>query len=153
MQFQLRPHNDNGTTGIVDAFTQKVLTETTVLAFEHVRQGLQRTLVGTGDDATTSAVVEQGVNRLLQHALFVPDDDIRCTQLHEALQTVVTVDHAAIQIVQIRRRETTTIQRHQRAQIGRNDRNNGHDHPFGTVPRLDEGFHNLQTLGQLDRLE
>ncbi len=36
-------------------------------------------------------------------------------QFHQPLQAVVTVDHAAIQIVQIRGRETATVQGHQRA--------------------------------------
>ncbi len=36
MQFQLRTYNDNGTTGVVHTFTEKVLTETALLAFQYV---------------------------------------------------------------------------------------------------------------------
>src|SRR5690606_5601091 len=93
VQLEVRTHGDNRTTRIVDAFTEQVLTEAALLALEHVRQRLERTLVGTGYRAATAAVVEQGVNGFLQHALFVADNDIRRTQLDEALQAVVTVDH------------------------------------------------------------
>ena len=34
-------YNDNGTTRVVDAFTEKVLAETTLLTLEHVRQALK----------------------------------------------------------------------------------------------------------------
>src|SRR5690606_40364965 len=57
-------------------------------------------------------------------------DLVRRAQLDQALQTVVTVDDTAIQVVQVRRRETAAVQRNQRAQLGRNDRNNGQDHPL-----------------------
>ncbi len=153
MQFQFWTHHDHGTTGIVNTLAEKVLTETTMLTFEHVGQRLQRTFVGTGDHTTTTTVIKQSVYRFLQHALFVPDDDIRGTQFHQALQTVVTVDYTAIQIVQIRCCETTTIQWHQWAQIGWYHRHNGHDHPFWAVARFNECFNDLQTLGQLDWLQ
>ncbi len=149
VQLQFRTGNDDRTTGIVDALTQKVLAEAALLALEHVGQRFQRTLVGTRDHAAAAAVVEQRIDRFLQHALFVTDDDVRCAQFDQALQTVVTVDHAAIEIVEIGRRETATIQRHQRAQFGRDDRHDFEDHPFRTVARIDEAFDDLQALDDL----
>jgi hypothetical protein len=134
VQFQFRANHDNRTTRIVDAFTEQVLTETTLLAFQHVGERFQRTLVRAGDHAATTAVIEQRIDRFLQHTLFVTHDDVRCAQLNQALQTVVTVDDAAVQIVQIRGRETATIQRHQRAQFRRNDRHDIQNHPFRRVP-------------------
>jgi hypothetical protein len=119
VQLQFRTSHDDRTAGIVDALAEQVLAEAALLALEHVGQRLQRTLVGTGDDAATTAVVEQRINRFLQHALFVADDDAGCTQLDQALQTVVTVDDAAIKIVQIGRRETAAIQRNKRTQVRR----------------------------------
>jgi len=47
-----------------------------LLSLEHVGERLQRPLVGAGDDAPASAVVEQRVDRLLQHPLFIADDDV-----------------------------------------------------------------------------
>src|SRR5690606_7988994 len=88
-------------------------------------------------------------NRFLQHALFVAHDDVRRRQVEQALEAVVTVDHPAIQIVQVRGRKTATVQRYQRTQVRRQHGQYGHDHPFRLVARALEGFHQLQTLGQL----
>ncbi len=57
VQAQSRPDHDNGTTGVVNALAQQVLTEAALLTLDHVRQGFQRTLVGTGNGATTTTVV------------------------------------------------------------------------------------------------
>ncbi|MCY1493036.1 hypothetical protein D9M68_268610 [compost metagenome] len=149
VQLQFRTGHDNRAAGIVDALAEQVLTEAALLALQHVGQRLQRTLVGTGDDAATTAVIEQRVHRFLQHALFVTDDDARSTQFDQALQTVVTVDHAAVEIVQIRRRETAAVKRHERAQIRRDHRNDLHDHPFRPVAGFHEVLDDLQPLHQL----
>ena len=114
-----RTGHDHRTARIVDALAEQVLAEAALLALEHVGQRLQRTLVGTGDHAAAAAVVEQRINGFLQHALFVADDDVRRAQFDQALQAVVAVDHAAIEIVEIRGRKAATVERHQRAQFGR----------------------------------
>ncbi len=54
----------------------------------------------------------------------------------------------AVQIVQIGRCEATAIKRHERTQVRRQHRQDGHDHPFGLVAGLDETFQELQALGQ-----
>lgn len=84
----------------------------------------------------------------MQHALFVAHDDVRSVELQQAAQTVVAVDHAAVQIVQIRGREAATIQRHQRTQVRRQHGQHGHDHPLRTVTRLQEGFDQFDALGE-----
>src|SRR5690606_34506571 len=76
-------------------------------------------------------------------------DDFRSLELEQTLQTVVAVDDAAIQIVQIRGRETAAVQRHQRTQIRRQHRQDFHDHPFGFDAGLLEALEDLQTLGDL----
>ena len=101
MQFQVRTDGNNGTAGVVNTFTQQVLTEAAALTFDHVCQRLQRTLGRTGHGFAAAAVVQQRVNGFLQHTLFVADDDVRSFKLKKSFQTVVTVDHAAIQIVQV----------------------------------------------------
>mgnify|MGYP002508562057 CR=1 FL=1 len=58
-------------------------------------------VVGPSDGAATAAVVNQGVHRLLKHALLVADDDIGGVELNEALEAVVPVDNPAIQVIQI----------------------------------------------------
>ncbi len=133
MQTQGRANGDNRTARVVYALAEQVLTETTLLALDHVGQGLQRALVRASDGATAATVVEQCVDRFLQHALFVAHDDVRCGQIEQALETVVTVDHAAVQIVEIRSRESTTIERNQWTQIRRQYRQNGQYHPLRKV--------------------
>ena len=149
MQTQVWTYGDYRTTGVVNTLTEQVLTETTLFTFDHVGQRFQRTFVRTGDRTTATTVIQQGVNRFLQHTFFVAYDDVRRSQIQQTFQTVVTVNNATIQIVQIGRCETTTIQRNQRAQIWRQNRQNGQDHPLRLVARLYERFQQFDTLGQL----
>jgi hypothetical protein len=100
----------------------------------------KRPLVGAGDHPAVAAVVEQHVHRLLQHALFVADDDIGRFQIHQPLEPVVAVDHPPVQIVQIRGGEPPAFQRHQGPQVRRQHRNDIHDHPDGIEP-LNGGTH------------
>ena len=148
MQAQVRTHRNHRTTGVVDAFTQEVLTETTALTFDHVSQGLQRTLGRTGHGFTTTTVIKQAVNGLLKHALFVTDDDVRSLQFEQALQTIVTVNHTTVQIVQIGGRKAATVQRHQRTQIRRQHRQYFQNHPLRLNTRALEAFQHLQALGE-----
>jgi hypothetical protein len=93
------------------------------------------------------------VDGFLQHTLFVADDDVRRAQFDQALQAVVPVDDAAIQIVQIRGRKTTAIQGNQRAQFRRQNRDDIQNHPFrasaGGNKRLDQfqALNEFLTLG------
>ena len=45
VQLQLRANRNNGTGGVVHALTKEILTETSLLALDHVGQGLERTVV------------------------------------------------------------------------------------------------------------
>jgi len=153
VQLELRTGHDHRTTRIVNALTKQVLTEATLLALEHIAQRLERALVRAGDDAATTAVVEQRVNGLLKHTLFVADDDVRRAQFDQPLQTIVTVDHTAIKIVEIRGRKAAAIQRHKRAQLWRDHGDHFEDHPLGTIARFDEALDNLETLDDLLRFE
>src|SRR5690242_17786751 len=101
MQLELGTDHDDGTARIVDALAEQVLTEPALLALEHVSERLERPLVGASDHAPTAAVIEQRVDRLLQHPLLVADDDVGRTQLDEPFQSVVAIDDAAIEIVQV----------------------------------------------------
>ena len=152
VQLESRTNHDHGTTGVIDSLTQQVLTEATLLTLDHVGQGFQGTLVGTGNGAATTAVIEKRIHRFLQHTLFVTHDDVRRTQVQQTLEAVVPVDHPAIQIVQVGGRKTATVQWHQRTQIRRQNRQNGQNHPLRRVTGILEGFHQLETLGQLLQL-
>ena len=146
VHFQIRANNDNRTAGVVDTFTQQVLTETSLFTFEHVGQRLERTVVRSGDRAAVAAVVDQRVNRLLQHALFVADDDVRRAQLDQLFQTVVAVDDPAVQVVQIAGGKASAVQLNHRADVRRDDRNNVQNHPGRLVAAQAERLDNLQPL-------
>ena len=146
VHLQLRTNHNHGTTGVVHALTQQVLTETTLLTLEHVRQRLQGTVAGAGHRTATTAVVEERVHSFLQHTLLVVHDDLGSAQLQQTLQTVVTVDHTTVQVVQVGGRKAATVQLNHRAQLRRDDRNNVQNHTQRGVVGGQEGVNNLQTL-------
>ena len=67
--------------GVVDALAEQVLAEAALLALERVGERLERPVVRAAQDAAAAAVVEQGVDRLLEHPLLVADDDVGRLQL------------------------------------------------------------------------
>ena len=128
VQLQRGTNHDDRAAGVVDALAQQVLAEPALLALQHVRQRLQRAVARPGDGTATAAVVEQCVDGLLQHALFVVDDDLGCAQVQQSLQAVVAVDHAAVQVVQVGGGKAATVQLHHRAQFRRDHRHHVEDH-------------------------
>ena len=152
VQLQLGADDDDRTARVVDALAEQVLAEPPLLALERVAQRLQRTVVRPAQHAAAAAVVEQRVDRFLEHALFVADDDVRRLELHQLLQPVVAVDDAAIEVVEVRRREPAAVQRDEGAQFRRNDRDDVEDHPLRLVGGLPERVHHLQPLGVLQLL-
>ena len=133
VELEFRTDDDDRTAGVIDAFAEQVLAETSALALEHVAERFERAIAGAGDRATMAAVVEQRVHRFLQHALLVADDDFRRLELEQVLQPVIAVDDAAIKIVQIGRRKPAAFQRHERTQVRRNHRQHRENHPFRTA--------------------
>jgi hypothetical protein len=88
------------------------------LALEHVGKRLERAVAGAGDGAAVAAVVEERVDGFLQHALFVADDDVGRLELEQVAETVVAVDDAAVEIVQVGGGEAAAFQRHERRRSG-----------------------------------
>ena len=115
VQLQFRSDHDHRTTGIVDALAEQVLAETSLLALEQIGERLERALGVAAHRMRAATVVEQRVDRFLKHALFVAQNDFGSVDLDQFLQPVVAVDHAAIEIVEIRCRKATAFERHQRA--------------------------------------
>src|SRR4029453_7486847 len=101
VQFQLRTHDDNRAARVVHAFSKQVLAKATLFALQRVGQRLQRTVVGATQYASAATVVEQCVYSFLQHTLLISDDDIGRVEFNHLLESIVAVDDAAIQIVQI----------------------------------------------------
>ena len=99
-----------------------------------------------------TAVVDQGINSLLQHSLLVAHDNVGCFELEHTLETVVSVNDTTVQIIQIRGGIAAAVEHDHRAQIRRNDRNHVHDHPCRLVAGLEEGLNDLESLEDLDLL-
>ncbi len=99
MQAQLRTDDDHRTARIINALAEQVLAEAAGLALEHIAQRFERPAVLAGNRAAAPTVVEQRINRFLQHALFIADDHIRRAQFHQPFEPVVAVDDAAVKIV------------------------------------------------------
>ena len=122
VQLQLRADDDDRTAGVVDALAEQVLAEPALLALEHVGQRLQRPVARAGHRTAAAAVVEQRVDGLLEHPLLVVDDDLGRAEVEQPLEAVVAVDDAAVEVVQVGRREPAAVELHHRAQVRRDDR-------------------------------
>src|SRR6266540_3742151 len=149
VELELRPDDDDGTAGVIDALAQQVLTEAAALALKHVGKALEGAIAGAGDGPAVAAIVEQCVHGFLQHAFFVADDDFGRFELEQVFQPVVAVDDAAVEVVEVRGGEPASFQRHERTEVGRNDRQHREDHPLGADLGGREGGEQLDALGQL----
>ena len=150
VQLELRARHDDRTARVVDALAEQVLAEATLLALEHVGQRLQRPVARTGDGTTTTTVVEEAVDGLLQHPLLVVDDDLGSTEVEQSLEAVVAVDDAAVEVVQVGGGEAATVELDHRAQVRRDHRDGVEHHADGLVAGLAEGVDDLEALEGAD---
>ena len=133
---KLGAYDDNRTGRVVHTFTEQVLTETSLLSFKAVRKGLEGT-VGVGlDGVGLAGVVEEGVHGLLEHTFLVAENHFGSLDLYELLQAVVADDDPAVQVIEVGCGETSSVQWNEGSQIRRNNRDDFHYHPFGTVDVL-----------------
>jgi hypothetical protein len=149
VELELGADDDDRAAGVVDALAQQVLAEPTLLALEHVAQGLQAMVARARDGPATAAVVDERVARLLEHALLVADDDLGRAELQQPLETVVAVDDAAVQVIQVGGREAATVELDHGPQVGRDDRQDRQDHPVGSGAGAPEGLDEAQALDGL----
>ena len=133
VQAQRRAGHDDRAARVVDALAQQVLAEAALLALQHVRQALERAVARPRHRPAAAAVVEQGVDGLLQHALLVVDDDLRRAQVQQPLEAVVAVDDAAVQVVEVGGGEAAAVELDHRAQLRRDHRHGLEDHGAGIV--------------------
>jgi hypothetical protein len=140
--------DDDGAAGVVDALAEEVLAEAALLALEHVGEGFQRAVGGAGDGTAVAAVVEEGVDGFLEHALFVADDDVRGLELQQVLQAVVAVDDAAVEVVEVAGSEAAALQGDEGAEVRRDDGEDRQDHPFRPGVAGAEGVEDLHPLGE-----
>src|SRR5262249_10873405 len=107
VELQRRADHDDRAARVVDALAEQVLAEAALLALRHLADRLQGAVFRSGDRLAAAAVVEEGVDRLLEHAALVADDDLGRVELEQTLQAVVAVDDAAVEIVEIAGRESS----------------------------------------------
>ena len=132
---QLRADDDDRAGRVIDALAEQVLAEAALLALDHVGQRLERAVRRAEHRPLAAVVVEQGVDRLLQHPLLVADDDLGRVEVDQLLEPVVAVDDAAVEVVQVAGGEVAAVEQHERAQVRRDDRDALQDHPLGLVAR------------------
>src|SRR5687768_1121893 len=106
-------------------------------------------IAGAGDRPAAAAVVDERVARLLQHPLLVTDDDLGRPELEKPLEAVVAVDDAAVQVVQVGRREAAAVELDHRPQVRRDHRQYRQDHPVRARPRATEGLDEAEPLDRL----
>ena len=65
MKFKFGANDDNGAAGIVDAFTEEILTETALFTLKHIGKGFKGTIAGSSDRSAPPAIINKRVNSLL----------------------------------------------------------------------------------------
>ena len=109
--------DDDRTGRVVDAaLPSRFSPEAALLAFDHVRQALERTVGRAQHGAAATAVVEQGVDGLLKHTLLVTDDDFGGVEVDQLLEPVVAVDDAAVEVVKVAGGKIAAFQQDQRTE-------------------------------------
>ena len=101
------------------------------------------------DGAAPPAVVDKVVDGFLEHPLLVPDDDGGGAEVQQPLEAVVPVDDPPVEVVQVARGEPSAVQLHHGAQVGRQHRERGHDHPLRLVAAAVERLDDLDALDGL----
>ena len=101
-----------------------------MFALEHIGQRFQRPATCARHWATVTAIIEQRIDRFLQHPLFIPDNHVRRPELEQILQPVIPVDDAPVQIIQIAGGKSAAFERHERSQVRRNYRQHFDDEPL-----------------------
>src|SRR5881392_1236344 len=86
VQLELGTDDDDRTAGVIDALSEQVLAEASLLAFERIGERLERAVVRATKHAAAAAVIEQRIDSFLQHALFVADNDVGRVELDQLLQ-------------------------------------------------------------------
>ncbi len=147
VELELGADDDDRAPRVVDALAEEVLAEAPLFAAQGLAQGLEGPAVGAEVDAAALAVVEEGVDGLLEHPLLVADDELGGLELDELLEPVVAVDDPAVEIVEVGGGEAPAVEADEGAQVGRDDRHDVEDHPFGPVPGALEGLEDAQPLG------
>lgn len=152
IELQFRSDDDNRTTGEVDALTQKVLTETTLLTSEHAGQRFEISVARACHRLAASAVVDEGVDGFLKHTFFVSYNDFRRADFLKTFKAIVAVDNPSVKVVEVAGGESAAVERNHRAKIGRNDRKHVQNHPARFLAGFFERVQNFKAFYGLKSL-
>ena len=101
VQLERGVDDDDRAARVVDALAEQVLAETPLLTLEGLGERLQGAPATPRDGTAPAPVVKEGVHGLLQHALLVVDDDRGGVKVEQALEAVIAVDDAAVEVVEV----------------------------------------------------
>src|SRR3972149_1745631 len=136
---------DDGTAGVINPLSKQVLAEPSLLAGEKIGKRPKSLLAPPNFSSPRLRRINQRVDRFLQHPLFVTHNNLGSSQLKQLAQTIVAVDHRPIEIVQVARGKTTSLQLNHWPQVRRNHRQNRQDEPSRLNFRVFEALHNPQS--------
>ncbi len=149
VQPQRRPDHDHRAGGVVHPLAEQVLAEAALLPLDHVGEALERAVARREHRPLAAVVVEEGVDRLLEHPLLVADDDLGSVQVDELLEPVVAIDDPAVEVVQVARREVAAVEHHERPQVGRDHRDDVEHHPLRLVLAVADRLDDLQPVDEV----
>src|SRR5215211_1374795 len=149
VHLQARADHDDRPAGVVYALAEQVLTEPALLALEHIGEALECAVTRAGHSTSPSPVIEEGVDGLLEHPLLVVHYHVGSPEVEQATKPVVAVDDPPVQIIEVARRETATVELDHGAEVGRQHRDGLHDHPLRTVAANAERVDDLEAFDRL----
>ena len=153
IECEIRSDDDDRAAGVVDALTEQVLAEIPVLTLEVISERLERTATASEDAeyacATAHGVIQECIDCFLQDAFFVAEDHFRRVNREQALEAVVAVDDAAIEVVEVRGCVTTAFECDHRAKCRWHNGETRHEHPLRSHIGSYERFRECEALAEL----
>ena len=149
VESEVGAHHDHAACGVIDALAKQVFTEPALLALDHVGEALERAVARSQHGPLAAIVVEERIDRLLQHPLLVADDHLGRIEVDQLLEAVVAIDDPAVQIVEVARGEVARVEHDQRPQIRRDDRDHVEHDPLRLVFAVADGFNDLQAVDEV----
>ena len=118
VEFEFRSDHDNGAPAVINPLAEQVLAEAPLFTTEHIGQRLQFVVTADGNSPSPPAIVNQGIDGFLQHALFIADDNFRGADFYQVAQPVVAVDDAPVQVVKVTGGEPAAVKLDHGAEVG-----------------------------------
>ncbi|MBA7666521.1 hypothetical protein ES703_74602 [subsurface metagenome] len=82
IKFQIRAYHNYRPSRVIHTLTKQVLTESSLLALNHIGQRFQRPIITAQNRTPAAAIIQQRIHRLLQHPFLIADNHLRSIQVH-----------------------------------------------------------------------